>query len=66
MAHVSGYDAFAPVYDAMAAVMTEDVPFYVELAAASRRRRRPECTPPGPHLSGPPLPGRERREDSPR
>ncbi len=36
MAHVSGYDAFAPVYDAMAAVMTEDVPFYVELAAASR------------------------------
>ena len=32
MAHVSGYDAFAPVYDAFTAVMTEDVPFYVELA----------------------------------
>ncbi len=36
MAHVSGYDAFAPVYDAFAAAMTEDVPFYVELAAAAR------------------------------
>jgi SAM-dependent methyltransferase len=35
MAHVSGYDAFAPVYDAFAAAMTEDVPFYVELAAAA-------------------------------
>ena len=36
MAHVSGYDAFAPIYDALAAAMTEDVPFYVELAAAAR------------------------------
>jgi len=36
MAHVSGYDAFAPVYDAFATAMTEDVPFYVELAAAAR------------------------------
>ena len=36
MAHVSGYDAFAPVYDAFAAAMTEDVPFYVELAAAAQ------------------------------
>ena len=36
MAHVSGYDAFAPIYDAFAAAMTEDVPFYVELAAAAR------------------------------
>ena len=33
---MSGYDAFAPVYDALAAVMTEDVPFYVELASAAR------------------------------
>jgi hypothetical protein len=29
---VSGYDAFAPIYDAWAAHMTEDVPFYVSLA----------------------------------
>ena len=36
MAHVSAYDAFAPIYDAFAAAMTEDVPFYVELAAAAR------------------------------
>ena len=36
MAHVSGYDAFASIYDAFAAAMTEDVPFYVELAAAAR------------------------------
>ena len=36
MAHVSDYDAFAPVYDELASVMTEDVPFYVELAAAAR------------------------------
>ena len=36
MAHVSGYDAFAPVYDELASVMTEDVPFYVELAAAAQ------------------------------
>jgi SAM-dependent methyltransferase len=28
----SRYDAFAPVYDAWAADMTEDVPFYVDLA----------------------------------
>jgi len=33
---VSEYDAFAPVYDAFAAEMTEDVPFYVELASAAR------------------------------
>jgi SAM-dependent methyltransferase len=32
MAHVSGYDAFAAVYDSLAAEMTEDVPFYVTLA----------------------------------
>jgi SAM-dependent methyltransferase len=36
MAHVSNYDAFAPVYDELASAMTEDVPFYVELAAAAR------------------------------
>jgi ubiquinone/menaquinone biosynthesis C-methylase UbiE len=30
---MSDYDAFAPVYDALAAVMTEDVGFYVSLAA---------------------------------
>jgi len=30
---VSGYDGFAPIYDAWAADMTEDVDFYVELAA---------------------------------
>ena len=36
MAHVSDYDAFAPVYDELASVMTEDVPFYVELAAAAQ------------------------------
>jgi ubiquinone/menaquinone biosynthesis C-methylase UbiE len=29
---VSAYDAFAPIYDEWAAHMTEDVPFYVELA----------------------------------
>ena len=28
----SPYDPFAAVYDTWAAVMTEDVPFYVELA----------------------------------
>ncbi len=36
MAHVSGYDAFASVYDALASAMTEDVPFYMELAEAAR------------------------------
>ena len=36
MAHVSDYDAFAAVYDELASVMTEDVPFYVELAAAAQ------------------------------
>jgi SAM-dependent methyltransferase len=29
---VSAYDAFAPIYDEWSAHMTEDVPFYVELA----------------------------------
>jgi SAM-dependent methyltransferase len=29
---VSGYDVFAPIYDEWASVMSEDVPFYVELA----------------------------------
>jgi SAM-dependent methyltransferase len=29
---VSSYDAFAPIYDEWASDMTEDVPFYVELA----------------------------------
>jgi SAM-dependent methyltransferase len=29
---VSSYDAFAPVYDQLSSEMTEDVPFYVELA----------------------------------
>jgi ubiquinone/menaquinone biosynthesis C-methylase UbiE len=29
---VSSYDAFAPIYDDWASHMTEDVPFYVELA----------------------------------
>jgi hypothetical protein len=29
---MSAYDAFAPIYDAWAADMTEDVDFYVELA----------------------------------
>jgi SAM-dependent methyltransferase len=33
MTRVSDYDAFAPVYDTLAAAMTEDVPFYVSLAA---------------------------------
>lgn len=33
MARVSDYDAFASVYDAFAAGMTEDVDFYVSLAA---------------------------------
>jgi SAM-dependent methyltransferase len=32
MAHVSGYDAFAAVYDAWSGHMTEDVGFYVSLA----------------------------------
>ena len=32
MALVSIYDAFAPVYSDWSADMTEDVPFYVELA----------------------------------
>ena len=32
MAHVSDYDAFAPVYDAWSGHMTEDVDFYVSLA----------------------------------
>jgi SAM-dependent methyltransferase len=32
---VSAYDGFAPIYDAWAADMTEDVDFYVELAAAA-------------------------------
>jgi SAM-dependent methyltransferase len=32
---VSAYDAFAPIYDEWAAHMTEDVPFYVELACES-------------------------------
>jgi len=31
-ARVSEYDAFAPIYDDWSAHMTEDVPFYVELA----------------------------------
>ena len=30
---MSGYDGFAPIYDAWAAHMTEDVDYYVELAA---------------------------------
>ena len=29
---MSGYEGFAPVYDAWAADMTEDVDFYVDLA----------------------------------
>lgn len=33
---MSGYDAWAPVYDAWAADMTEDVRFYVELAREAR------------------------------
>jgi SAM-dependent methyltransferase len=33
---VSAYDPWAAVYDAMAADMTEDVPFYVELAREAR------------------------------
>ena len=33
---VSGYDTWAPVYDAWASDMTEDVPFYVELAREAR------------------------------
>ena len=32
---MSAYDAFAPIYDEWAAHMTEDVPFYVELACES-------------------------------
>ena len=31
-ARVSEYEAFAPIYDDWSAHMTEDVPFYVELA----------------------------------
>jgi YD repeat-containing protein len=34
---VSEYDAWAPVYDAWAADMTEDVPFYVDLAREAQR-----------------------------
>jgi len=34
---VSGYDGFAPIYDAWAADMTEDVDFYVELAREADR-----------------------------
>ncbi len=33
MSSVSDYDGFAPIYDQFAAGMTEDVPFYVALAA---------------------------------
>jgi YD repeat-containing protein len=33
---LSEYDAWAPVYDAWATDMTEDVPFYVELAREAR------------------------------
>ncbi len=32
---MSGYEGFAPIYDAWAADMTEDVDFYVELARAA-------------------------------
>lgn len=32
---MSAYDGFAPIYDAWAADMTEDVEFYVDLAAAA-------------------------------
>jgi SAM-dependent methyltransferase len=32
---MSRYDAFAPIYDRWAAEMTEDIPFYVELARES-------------------------------
>ncbi|HEX4930615.1 MAG TPA: class I SAM-dependent methyltransferase [Gaiellaceae bacterium] len=32
---MSAYDAFAPIYDDWSAHMTDDVPFYVELARAS-------------------------------
>jgi hypothetical protein len=53
---MSGYEGFAPAYDAWAAGMTEDIDFYVELArdadgpvvelaperAASRSRSRSE------------------------
>jgi SAM-dependent methyltransferase len=35
---VSAYDAFAPIYDAWAADMTEDVDFYVELAREAEGR----------------------------
>jgi SAM-dependent methyltransferase len=34
---MSEYDAWAPVYDSWAADMTEDVPFYVELARDAKR-----------------------------
>jgi SAM-dependent methyltransferase len=36
MAHVSGYDAFASVYDEWSGHMTEDVDFYVSLASDAR------------------------------
>ena len=32
---MSEYDAFAPIYDAWSADMTEDVDYYVELAGAA-------------------------------
>src|SRR5436309_9187448 len=34
---MSEYDAWAPVYDAWATDMTEDVPFYVDLAREAQR-----------------------------
>ena len=33
---MSSYDAFAPIYDEWSAEMTEDVPFYVELARETK------------------------------
>ena len=33
---MSDYDAFAPVYDAFSSVMTEDIEFYVSLAAEAK------------------------------
>ena len=36
MTHVSGYDAFAPVYDVWSGHMTEDIDFYVSLAEDAR------------------------------
>jgi ubiquinone/menaquinone biosynthesis C-methylase UbiE len=35
---MSVYEGFAPIYDAWSAHMTEDVPFYVELARESEGR----------------------------